>query len=743
MDNFSPEPNPSLLNSSNDPAHTRALKALSQIGLMASEMTDLRKTLAATLDLILETLEVENASIMLLDSESNSLRITAARGLPDDALGLVIPVGKGIAGTVAATGSPILIDDIEKNPEFSASGRSSYRTKSALCVPMRLKSTLMGVISVNNKRTGEIFGENDLQLLSAIAPQIGALIENAGLHERSERKVRELGALFDLARAAESITSLEKFLDECVQIITSATSVETCSIMLLDTRGRVLRIAAYTGTYLDTFKDCLIPLGQGISGKVGETGEPSILNDISASPASDRQDLDSAFRSALSVPMKIQGRVIGVVNVNNSLEKRPFSQDDLRLVTALASQMASSIEKLRLYASMEQKIRELSTVNSVVTKVNSSINLRTVLDMVIDLLVETLGADSGSLMLYNNDTGTLEIEVSRGFSSGPPITTFPLGFGVAGSVAKTRKPALVEDSSISGAYAMAPGERPLSMICAPMVAKDKLLGAICLERETSGGTSFDTSNLELLVTLANAAATAVDNANLYRDLLNIYFETIQSLAAAIEAKDAYTHGHSRRVTEYSLALAGIMDCDHNTLDTIRHAALLHDIGKIGINESILLKPGKLTDEEFSTIRSHPVMGSKILESIDFLATVRAQLKHHHERWDGRGYPDGLKGDQIPPGARIIAVADTFDAMTSTRSYRSALDWNVARDEIVRCSGSQFDPKVVDAFLSLGEEFINAVIKMQNPTNPPGELAARLVTNNPDLACLVDAARETI
>lgn len=724
MDNFSERETASLLNSSGDTAQARALEALSRIGLMASEMTDLKKTLATTLDLILETLEVENASIMLLDSTNDTLRIKAARGLPEDALGVVIPVGQGIAGKVAATGTPILISDIESHPEFSASGRSAYRTKSALCVPIRLKSRLMGVISVNNKRTGDIFGQKDLKLLDAIAPQIGALIENASLHESSERKVRELGALFDLARAAESITSLEAFLEECVQIITSATSVETCSIMLIDRLGKFLSIAAYTGTYLDKFKSSHIPLGQGIAGRVAQTGEAAMLNDMP--DKNDGNDMDSAFNSALSVPMKILGRVIGVVNVNNSLERRPFSDEDLRLVTALASQMASSIEKLRLYASMEQKIRELSTVNSIVTRVNSSINLKTVLDMVIDLLVETLEADSGSLLLFNNETGTLDIEVSRGFAQGPPISSFPLGHGVAGTVARTRKPALVEDTSQSNTYKITPGENPLSMVCAPMVAKDKLLGAICLERLIASRPSFDKSNLELLVTLANAAATAVDNANLYRDLLNIYFETIQSLAAAIEAKDAYTHGHSRRVTEYSLALAGIMGCDNNTIDTIRHAALLHDIGKIGINESILLKPGKLTDEEFSTIRSHPVMGSRILESIDFLATVRAQLKHHHERWDGRGYPDGLKGEQIPLGARIIAVADTFDAMTSTRSYRSALDWTVARDEIVRCSGSQFDPRVVEAFLTLNQEFITAVISMEHPEHLPGELATRLI-----------------
>jgi putative nucleotidyltransferase with HDIG domain len=236
---------------------------------------------------------------------------------------------------------------------------------------------------------------------------------------------------------------------------------------------------------------------------------------------------------------------------------------------------------------------------------------------------------------------------------------------------------------------------------------------ICLEKNLEIQDCFEKSDLELLVTLANSAAIAIDNANLYKDLLNIYFETIQSLAAAIEAKDAYTHGHSRRVTDFAMATAKKMGCDEITLKTIWHSALLHDIGKIGINESILLKPGKLTNDEFAHIQSHPILGSKILESIDFLANVRAQLKYHHERWDGKGYPDKLKGTAIPFGARIIAVADTFDAMTSTRPYRKALSLAEAKNEIIRCSGSQFDPSVVEAFLKIPEKELQQIIDFKN------------------------------
>jgi putative nucleotidyltransferase with HDIG domain len=161
--------------------------------------------------------------------------------------------------------------------------------------------------------------------------------------------------------------------------------------------------------------------------------------------------------------------------------------------------------------------------------------------------------------------------------------------------------------------------------------------------------------------------------------------------------------------KYAVAIAREMGLDEHEMHTLRHTALLHDIGKIGISESILQKPGKLTDEEFRFIQCHPVLGAHILESIEFLREVRSQMKHHHEKFDGSGYPDGLAGSAIPLGARIISVADTYDAMTSTRPYRQGLAHEVALEELKRCSGTQFDPAVVDAFVRVHEhiERLNA------------------------------------
>lgn len=192
-----------------------------------------------------------------------------------------------------------------------------------------------------------------------------------------------------------------------------------------------------------------------------------------------------------------------------------------------------------------------------------------------------------------------------------------------------------------------------------------------------------------------------------KDLRELFYKTIKSISSALDAKDQYTHGHSMRVTLYSLILAKDLGLDDKTLEEIETAGLLHDIGKVGIPQSILCKPGKLTDEEFEIMKSHPEQGEKIVRKIKKLDIISAWLKTHHERWDGKGYPDGLKGEEIPISARIIALADTYDAMTSTRSYRTALSHDTAIAEIQRCSGTQFDPELAALFIKNQDKILAA------------------------------------
>ncbi len=233
----------------------------------------------------------------------------------------------------------------------------------------------------------------------------------------------------------------------------------------------------------------------------------------------------------------------------------------------------------------------------------------------------------------------------------------------------------------------------------PIRDRARIGGAVALGPRITGQ-PYSAGDIRMLETMGNSFAIALQNSNLYRQLKETYVNTIEALVTAIEAKDRYTRGHTARVARYARAIAVELDLDEASLQQVEYGAALHDVGKIGIYEHVLNKHGELTEEEFAMIRRHPAMGDRILAHIDFLREARLAVRHHHERVDGSGYPDGLRGAQIPLIAKVVAVADAFDAMTTTRTYSNPIGLEEAIDNLERKAGSQFDVMVVEAFIRL-------------------------------------------
>jgi putative nucleotidyltransferase with HDIG domain len=368
---------------------------------------------------------------------------------------------------------------------------------------------------------------------------------------------------------------------------------------------------------------------------------------------------------------------------------KPFTFDTIKMT------LGRAMEKIRL----EQeniKLRELMSVYQISEAMGSIIELDSLLDLILNTAVKEYEADVASIFFTNNQTGELELKASAvidGFGFTDTIKEHC--FEISRRTIQDNLPLKTDDPDFEFIW----GERTIkSSISQPLLAKGKTLGTLVVVR-INNNHPFTQGHLTGLAILASKAATAIENSNLYEDLKKTYLATVEALANAVEARDPYTRGHNERVYLLSQALATELGWTSEQMSNLKIGALLHDIGKIGVPDCILNKPGPLTYDEQQIMKKHPLIGAKMIESISFLKPAIPFILYHHERNDGTGYPMGLEGEAIPLPGRLLAVVDTIDAITSDRPYRKGRTMAVAIDEILRFSGSQFSPPVVEACLA--------------------------------------------
>lgn len=367
-----------------------------------------------------------------------------------------------------------------------------------------------------------------------------------------------------------------------------------------------------------------------------------------------------------------------VQTIRRGLEKQRLEAENFRLKEALSLYKVS--EAISASLSLEQVVHTLS--GAAIHEVDS--------DVVAVLLADGYGS------FYRR---TVELNPSFRLRREPDLPSVP-----ALKEHFERNEALLEHGERCWPFFESVEEepKPLSLAVAQLRARGDTIGFLC-STSYSVGKRFDEGQRKLLHTMADRASAAIENARLFEDLQSTFKQTIRGLASAIDKMDRYTAGHSARVAAYAQILAIKLGLDDDVIEIVRQAALMHDIGKIGCVMN-LNKPGKLSHEEYGVFKKHPEYGRDILEPIEFLHPLIPGVHLHHERWDGLGYPLGLKGNQVPLLARIISVADTYDAMTSDRAYRKALTHDIAIAEIERCGGNQFDPEVAQGFLESIDEF---------------------------------------
>lgn len=389
---------------------------------------------------------------------------------------------------------------------------------------------------------------------------------------------------------------------------------------------------------------------------------------------------------------------------------KPFSLSEIKL------SVANAFERHHL-TNENARLLELTELFRISESIASIRDERQLLDFVLKATLERVNAERGSIMLTTEDGKALEVAASVGVPDEAKKRLVEMSSSVSGWVAQNVQPLLVQDIASKPELAQFAKRDPHpSFISVPLerkVADNRETSgkpadgpgvvAVLNVSEKRGGATFTEGDLKILSIVANHAAAALENARLIHHVEEAHLATLQSMTLLLEAKDVYTHGHSERVTDYSVALARKLGLSEQDIEILRVGATFHDIGKVGVPDVVLNKRERLTDEEWEMIRQHPSIGWGILEPVSFLAQGHRELvRGHHERLDGSGYPDGLQKEDVSPLLRIISVADAYDAMSSDRAYRKAMPTDKIMEELRRSAHSQLDSKVTNVFIEMVE-----------------------------------------
>ncbi|MFZ5921860.1 MAG: HD domain-containing phosphohydrolase [Chloroflexota bacterium] len=461
------------------------------------------------------------------------------------------------------------------------------------------------------------------------------------------------------------------------------------------------------GAVGERFTGLRLPPGKGAIRWVMENRKPYLTNSAHTDPLFYRPALLGESQAVAAVPLIAQEQVIGALWI---ARKKHITDGELRLLNATADIAANAIHRVTLYEQAERQLRRLITLHQIDLAITTSLDLDQTLDILLNAMVTQLDVDAADILLLTPQTGMLEYAAGIGFRTRcPEHFRVRMGEGQAGLAAARRRILSIPDLGLApeafSRQALLAEEKFVSHYVAPLVTKEQTLGV--LEVFTHKRLAPENDWLDFFETLATQAAIAIDNATLFDNLQRSHTElslaydaTIEGWSRALDLRDKETEGHTQRVANMSLQLAGMFGMSDVEKMNLRRGALLHDIGKMGIPDSILLKPGSLTDAEWEIMRRHPVYAYEMLAPINYLRQALDIPRYHHERWDGGGYPHGLEKDQIPLAARIFAVVDVWDALTSDRPYRKRWSTAEALSYICEQSGKHFDPRVVEAFLRL-------------------------------------------
>jgi len=537
------------------------------------------------------------------------------------------------------------------------------------------------------------------EMMRAVTETVAQLLYT---RQELKKKANELSALFEFSKTVSSSLQVTEAARRGLRAVLELTGTASGSVIMLG--------EAEPGTSTAEVAAALEPGNEVIPAReiIAAVEREAVAVHFDSRP---KESTPGEKRPAVAVPLTVGDRVTGVLTLAGKPGGLCFSEEETLFLTTLGTALGLALENARLFRKVQERTAMLERLNEVGQVLSGHLDVNLVLESALASVRDIMGVRWCALRVLDENTGELVLRANVGMSLGLQARAGrirPDG-NLLGEVLQRGEPIVVEDLASAGASKRLPysAVEMRALAVALVKAGGKTLGTLKVYSPVPRRWSEE--EVEYLSTVAAQLGLALENTRLYSSLRKYYFSAVQALAATLEAKDVYTRGHSVRVAKWARSCARMLGLGTEEQEQIYLAGLLHDLGKIGVREGILLKPGSLTPEERKEMQNHPEVGARILEPAQFPAAVIAAVHHHHEDYGGGGYPAGFSGEEIPLLARIIRVADTYDAMTSARPYRQASTHQEAWEELKRCAGQQFDPRVVDAFLRIPQDEMENIV----------------------------------
>jgi diguanylate cyclase (GGDEF)-like protein/excisionase family DNA binding protein len=687
----------------------RDLRLLVDSGMEFGATLEVEAVLNSVAQRILEVSAADMCDIYQLSEDEVEILVSLGGTWDEDPVGQRYPLSDyGIFIEAAKNRHPVMNIDVLGDPAMTEMERAEavkWGYRSTFDVPLLSQGQVIGFVSLYN-RDVRAFAREDVIL--GLAQVAGQAITNARLYRELHDNMRRAALLSDSALELASSLDLRDTLLATAKRLCDSVGVAECEVTVIEGDGLRTLMKIENGLVDESFIGEFLSLADAaVSREVVETKRPTIvgsLRDPRLSAKVHEIHRHSAQRSWATLPLIVKDRVIGTVELVERGIERSFTQSELDTAAAICHAAAMAIENAALFEREQVANRETLLLNEIARRTAASLDLEEVVDAAADALRKLLPFERYALVLVAGG------EVDRVIAPTPDVEEL-LGLaiddmtpGFMESIAGERVLvlALPEESPLPAGHPSLAGLQAMALIALP--SDNGVLGALALV--STKADAFAGVDVRLLERVGTQLALAIKNAQLYEEIKQMHLGNLKALSSALNAKDYYTLGHAARVAAYTVMLGRELGWDEDMLDSLEEAAYLHDIGKISISDRVLLKPGRLNQQEWEQMREHPVFSADIIRPL-FPEQLVLAVRHHHEQFDGSGYPDGLAGDDIPLLARAMAVVDAYDAMSCKRPYKAALSYQECLVELQRCRGSQFEPGMVDAFLNVLEDVARA------------------------------------